>query len=160
MKPGMDWYVLIDADTYIYWPNMLDWLQILTPSKKSYLGAAVSLNGIPFTHGGTGIILSRAGMYELVAMGKGTANVWDNKTFDKCCRDLVLGMALKEHGVNLQDVWPLMSGETPFTMPFGPGTPEYWWGPALTMHHLTPAEMIEFARFEKRGKPPCLDNSH
>lgn len=155
IRPDKDWYIIVDADTYVHWPNMLHWLRGLDPSKKAYLGAEVSINGVRFAHGGTGIILSWEAMYELVIVGNGTANGWDDRTIDKCCGDLVLGMALKEHGLNLQEVWPFMSGETPFTMPFGPGTPEYWCGPVISLHHLAPAEMLEFDRFEKQRQ----DNS-
>jgi len=148
MKPDMDWYFVIDADTYVLWPNMLNWLSTLEPDKRSYFGSEVSIGGVRFAHGGSGIILSKAAMYELA--NNGTAGKWDKKTFDKCCGDLVLSMALGEHGTTLQDIWPSMSGETPFTMPFGPGTPEYWCKPALTMHHLTPGDMVELAKFESR----------
>jgi hypothetical protein len=55
----------------------------------------------------------------------------------------------KEFGIELQDAWPLVSGETPMSMPVGPGTPEYRCRPALTMHHLTPGDMRELAEFEQ-----------
>lgn len=152
MKPDMDWYFVIDADTYIIWPNMLKWLSTLDPTKKSYFGSEVSIGGVRFAHGGSGIILSRASVYELVVANNGTAEKWDSKTYEQCCGDLVLGEALKEYGIGLQDVWPLMSGETPFSMPFGPGTPEYWCRPALSMHHLTSVDMTELSKFEEERK--------
>lgn len=146
-KPDMDWYFLIDADTYVLWPNMLRWLGNFNPDKKMYLGSLVDIEGVKFAHGGSGIILSRAAMSELMK-DNGTAAEWDEKTANKCCGDLVLGMALQEHSIKLQDAWPLMSGESPSTMPFGPATPEYWCRSALTMHHLTSADMIQLASFE------------
>lgn len=152
MKPDMDWYFVIDADTYVLWPNMLRWLSTMDPMKKSYFGSEVQISGVRFAHGGSGIILSRAAMHELVVANHRTAEKWDSKTFEKCCGDLVLGEALKEYRIQLQDVWPLMSGETPFTMPFGPGTPEYWCRPALTMHHLTAVDMTGLAKFEDERK--------
>lgn len=132
------------------------WLDTLDPAKKSYFGSEVNLSGTRFAHGGTGIVLSKAAMYEIAVTHNGTAAAWDLKTRERCCGDLVLGLALKERRTELQDVWPLMSGETPATMPFGPGTPEYWCRPALTMHHLTPADMTELADFEEqRLKTVC-----
>ena len=146
----MDWYLVVDADTYVLWPNMLRWLGSLNPSKKSYFGSQVEIGDVKFAHGGSGIILSRAAMVELVVKNNGTAGKWDDKTSDKCCGDLVLAMALGEYGIKLQDTWPLMSGETPSTMPFGPATPEYWCRSALTMHHLSSVDMVELANFEAR----------
>lgn len=122
----------------------------MDPEKKSYFGSEVNVAGTRFAHGGSGIILSRAIMHEISVLHNGTAATWDRKTKDECCGDLVLGLALQERGIELQDVWPLMSGETPSSMPFGPATPEYWCRPAISMHHLSPANMKELSEFEER----------
>ena len=47
-KPGMDWYLFIDADTYVLWPNMLKWLAGMDPNKKFYSGSEVSISGTRF----------------------------------------------------------------------------------------------------------------
>lgn len=90
-------------------------------------------------------------MYDIVVTHHGIAERWDEMIRGKgvCCGDLVLGMVFKELGIELQDAWPLMSGETQKSMPVGPGTPEYGCMPALTMHHLTPEDMRELANFEQ-----------
>ncbi|KAG9229918.1 hypothetical protein BJ875DRAFT_409922 [Amylocarpus encephaloides] len=150
MKPDMDWYILIDADTYVVWSNMMLWLGILDPKKKWYFGSEVNIAGIHFAHGGSGIILSKEFMYEIVVTHKGAASRWDPRTQGKCCGDLVLAEMMLEYGTKLHDVWPMMSGERPSSMPFGPGTPNYWCKPALTMHHLSPTDMKEFTHFEER----------
>jgi hypothetical protein len=129
---------------------LVKWLGTLDPEKKSYFGSEVSISGTRFAHGGSGIILSKAIMYEIAVVYNGTAAAWDPKTKEMCCGDLVLSLALLEHGTELQDVWPWMSGETHLTMPFGPATPEYWCCPALSMHHLSPADMKELSSFEGR----------
>jgi hypothetical protein len=69
--------------------------------------------------------MSRAAVYDIVVTHRGTAARWDSNIRERCCGDLVLSLAFKEYGIELQDVWPLMSGETPSSMPFGPGTREY-----------------------------------
>ncbi len=129
---------------------MVRWLDTLDPKKKSYFGSEVSIGGTRFAHGGSGIILSGAIMYEIAVNHNGTAAAWDLETKERCCGDLVLSLALQEHGMELQDVWPLMSGETHLTLPFGPATPEYWCRPAMSMHHLSPADMKELSDFEGR----------
>ena len=48
MKPNMDWYLFIDADTYVLWPNMLNWLAGMDPNKKFYSGSEVSISGTRF----------------------------------------------------------------------------------------------------------------
>jgi hypothetical protein len=145
----MDWYMLIDADIYVVWPNMMLWLDKLNPKKKSYFGSEVNIDGVSFAHGGSGIILSGALMHEIAVTRKGVSSQWDSRMRQKCCGDLVLGEMLLESGTTMQDAWPTMSGERPSSIPFGPGSTEYWCKPALTMHHLSPTDMKQFGDFEE-----------
>ena len=151
MKPDMDWYILIDADSYIFWSNMLVWLQTMDPSKKSYFGSEVNIGGHRFAHGGSGIVMSGAAVKELVVRNRGIAETWDGMIRERemCCGDLVLGVAFKELGIGLKDAWPTMSGESSWSLPVGRGTPEYGCRPALTMHHLSSGDMRELSGFEK-----------
>jgi hypothetical protein len=150
LKPDMDWYIFIDADTYVFWSNLVMWLETMDPTKKSYIGAAAEINDQRFAHGGTGIILSKAAVYDLVVRHNGTAAHWDPHIHEHCCGDYVLAMALKDCGTKLRSVYPYMSGEALSSIPFGPGTTEYWCRPAVTMHHLTTAEMGELVDFERQ----------
>ncbi|KAH7324084.1 hypothetical protein BKA65DRAFT_79996 [Rhexocercosporidium sp. MPI-PUGE-AT-0058] len=150
LKPDMDWYIFIDADTYLVWSNLLVWLETLDPSTKSYYGSAVTWGGIRFAHGGSGYIVPNAMMHELAVKQNGTATHWDTKLQDHCCGDVALSAALQEHGGILEGRWPLISGEAPWTMPFGPGTTGYRCWPAMTMHHLTPSGMEEFLAYEEQ----------
>ncbi len=36
MKPNYNWYVFVDADTYVLWPNLVQWLGKLRPTTKHY----------------------------------------------------------------------------------------------------------------------------
>ena len=89
MKPDMDWYILIDADSYIFWSNMLVWLQTMDPSKKSYFGSEVNIGGHRFAHGGSGIVMSGAAVKELVVNNRGVAEKWDGMIRERemCCGD-------------------------------------------------------------------------
>ncbi|EPE35713.1 hypothetical protein GLAREA_05050 [Glarea lozoyensis ATCC 20868] len=149
LKPDLDWYLFLDADTYVVWPNMIHWLSTLDPNRKSYFGSEVSINDIAFAHGGSGIILSKALVYEIAVTRKGVAAQWDGRTKERCCGDLVLAEMMREFGTRLRDVWPLMSGERPESLPFGPGSGEYWCKPALTFHHVSVAGMKRFSDFEE-----------
>ncbi|XMA14362.1 hypothetical protein WAI453_007153 [Rhynchosporium graminicola] len=160
LMPNHDWYVFIDADTYLLWDNIVNWLSTMNPEKKTYMGSEVTSEGTRFAHGGTGIIISQATMHNLVVRDAGMAANWDPIIPNKCCGDLVLGMALKESGTLLQDAWPAMSGEAPWTLPFGPGTPYYWCRPALSLHHLSPEGMAEFTSFEDRRENKTITLTH
>ncbi|KAL2072690.1 hypothetical protein VTL71DRAFT_12033 [Oculimacula yallundae] len=160
LMPNYDWYVFIDADTYLLWDNIIAWLSTMDPKKKAYMGSEVVTDGTKFAHGGSGIIVSKATMHRFVVVDAGSAADWDPVIHSKCCGDLVLGMALAESGTLLQDAWPAMSGEAPWTLPIGPGTPEYWCRPALTLHHLSPEGMAEFTSFEERRQNKTIPLTH
>jgi hypothetical protein len=148
--PDKDWYMMVDADTYIVWPNLLRWLrQLPSPAEKLYLGSSAEAAGVKFAHGGSGILLSQAAMQELAVVHNGTAARWDRPMHDECCGDLVIGRVFKEMGIPLKSSWPTINGEKPITLPFGP---THWCQPLVTMHHAQPNEMNQIQHFEASRK--------
>ena len=123
LAPNKEWYILIDADTYLIWSNLLRWIPSLDSSKKVYFGSRVFLSGVAFAHGGSGILFSKSLMYDFAITYKGTAARWDSKIYTSCCGDFMLGQALKEYNNELVSIRPEMSGQKPFTMPF---VSDYW----------------------------------
>jgi hypothetical protein len=100
---------------------------------------------VKFAHGGSGILLSQATMYDLAVTNKGVASSWDNPMHEECCGDLVIGTVLKQRGILLKPSWPTVNGEKPTTLPFGP---THWCQPVVTMHHADPHEMNQLVNFE------------
>ncbi|KAI1800755.1 glycosyltransferase family 31 protein [Daldinia bambusicola] len=122
LRPNYDWYLFIDADTYVLWNNLAQWLRVLgDPSKKHYIGSIALLNGFAFAHGGSGYILSQATMRDLAMNHPGIANQYDMKATRSCCGDYVLSVALNETlGIGVKQSWPTINGEKPYTIPYGP----------------------------------------
>jgi len=149
LQPEKDWYVFIDADTYLVYPNLLLWLETLDPNERLYLGSEVITNeGIPFAHGGTGYVLSKALVRELVA--KKSAKNWEGKIEPWCCGDIVLAIAIQEDaGTRLTQSWPLTQGERAVEVPFGGASPEFWCRGVVSFHHLSPVEMGHLGEFER-----------
>jgi len=48
----IDWFVYMEADTSISWPNLLQWLQKMNPKDTIYTGAQVLIGDTEFAHGG------------------------------------------------------------------------------------------------------------
>ncbi|KAL2170669.1 hypothetical protein VTG60DRAFT_4511 [Thermothelomyces hinnuleus] len=118
MRPGYDWYFFVDADTYVVWPNLIQWLGKLDPRRKLYLGSAARIRQddetFTFGHGGSGYLLSKGAMEEFVGKHPGVANEYDVLAREECCGDYVFARALKEKtGLSLQQSWPTMNGEKP-----------------------------------------------
>jgi hypothetical protein len=145
--PDKEWYLMIDADTYVVWSNLLTWLSQLpnATSTQLYLGSPAVISGVSFAHGGSGILLSQSTMYDLAVTNNGTAASWDRPIHDHCCGDYVTALALKKSGILLKGSWPTINGEKPATLPFGP---THWCQPVVTMHHVQPNEMNHIANYE------------
>ncbi|KAI1374775.1 glycosyltransferase family 31 protein [Hypoxylon crocopeplum] len=123
LRPNYDWYLFIDADTYVLWHNLVQWLRkVKDPStKKHYIGNVNLLGGFRFGHGGSGYILSQATMWDLAMNHSGIANRYGMKAKQSCCGDYVLAFALNETlGLGVSWGWPTINGKKPHNIPYGP----------------------------------------
>jgi hypothetical protein len=153
MRPGRDWYVFAEADTYVFWTNMVYWLRTqsgLNPKEKIYLGSRSFIGGTSFGHGGSGYVLSGVLLRHLIEHHPGVVKQYNVRGAHECCGDLLLALALDEYeNVKVRQVWPMFNGEKPSTLPFGPG---HWCEPLLTMHHMNAEEISSVWQFEQTRK--------
>lgn len=96
MRPDYDWYFFVDADTYIVYPTLIEWLKHLDPKKKHYIGSVAYLGDLPFGHGGSGYLVSKATMHAMFHEKEGIANKYDDATQRTCCGDAMWAQALKD----------------------------------------------------------------
>ncbi|KAI0402510.1 glycosyltransferase family 31 protein [Xylaria palmicola] len=153
MRPGRDWYIFAEADTYIFWANMMHWLKKksgLNPREKIYLGSRSFVSNRPFAHGGSGYILSGAVLKHLVEKHTGLTSQYTETATHECCGDLLVALALDEHeGITIRQTWPMINGEKPSTLPY---SQNHWCEPILTMHHMNPEEISTVWQFEQTRK--------
>ncbi|KAF9887925.1 hypothetical protein FE257_009447 [Aspergillus nanangensis] len=156
-RPGREWYVFIEADTYLVLRNLALWLKRMDPAEAIYLGSAASYKSEAFAHGGSGIILSRAAMARVLDDDPGLTERYDQLLQHEVYGDYVFMKALKEKGVALQNSWPMLQGEKQNSLPFGPGPGSgrrHWCQPLVTMHGVTPGDVSGMWNFEQqRGRP-------
>jgi hypothetical protein len=154
MRPDASWYLFIDADTYVVWPSLLRWLERLDPKKSLYMGSLALMNDIGFAHGGSGYVLSAKAMEKFIGDDPGVANRFDERAKHECCGDVNLAHAIYDKDIaKLYQVWPMINGEKPRTLPFGPS---HWCQPIITMHHVTSAEVNELWWYEQRRPDPSV----
>ncbi|RDA87906.1 hypothetical protein CP532_1723 [Ophiocordyceps camponoti-leonardi (nom. inval.)] len=145
-RPGYDWYFFVDADTYVAWPTLMPWLDQLNADKKHHLGSVAYVNNFPFGHGGSGYLVSQAAMRHMFRGRSGVANRWDEYITRQCCGDYAFSYALSnETGVGVEQSWPTINGEKPYTLPYGTRA---WCQPIVTMHHVDPEEVAEIWSLE------------
>ncbi|KAI0896669.1 glycosyltransferase family 31 protein [Annulohypoxylon nitens] len=150
MRPGRDWYIFAEADTYVFWSNVMHWLKKesgLNHREKLYLGSRSFIGGTPFAHGGSGYIISGTLLKHLIEYHPGVVKQYNIKGAHECCGDLMLAQALEEYeNVKIRQIWPMINGEKPSTLPYGPG---HWCEPIMTMHHMNAEEISSVWQYEQ-----------
>ncbi|OKP11071.1 hypothetical protein PENSUB_3507 [Penicillium subrubescens] len=151
-RPDMQWYVFLEADTYTIWPNLLAWLDQFDSSEKLYLGNQMQIGEVIFAHGGSGFVLSHAALHAVADYHAGQVDRWNYLTETQWAGDCVLGMALGQVGVDLTWSWPHVTSQSVWEQDalgeaFGK---TQWCYPALTFHHMTPADIELFYEFDRR----------
>lgn len=96
LRPGRDWYVVIDADTYLFWTTLVAFLERLDPTQKLLLGSIAHYKDFPFAHGGSGYVMSRGAMDDFVGKHPGIGNAYDERVTEECCGDWMFSKAMSE----------------------------------------------------------------
>ncbi|EFZ01365.2 glycosyltransferase family 31 protein [Metarhizium robertsii ARSEF 23] len=150
MRPGYDWYLFVDADTYVVFPTLMEWLKQMDPNKPHYIGSVAYLANFPFGHGGSGYLVSRGTMHSMFHGKTGVANKYDEPVQHTCCGDFMWSKALKdETGIPVVNAWPVINGEKPHTIPYAE---DEWCQPIVTMHHVVAEDISDLYAFEKERK--------
>lgn len=146
-KNDANWYVFIDADTYLVWLNLLQWLAKLDPTKSYYMGSPAWINDMPFAHGGSGYVLSNAALKAAVELIDSNKAHYYGLATDECCGDYIVGRLFKEElDHEVQGAWPNIQGETLGSLDY---SAENWCHPVISYHHVSPQDIVDMWRFEQ-----------
>jgi hypothetical protein len=165
MHPDIAWYVFMETDTYLVWPNLVAWLSRLDSRAPYYLGTETQIRDVIFAHGGSGFILSNPAMRMVSNFRASRVAELDRYVSKHWAGDCVLGKVLADAGINLTYSWPLVQnarlGEVDamthdfYRMP--------WCYPIMNLHHLGMAEIRELFRFTQnwflKVSIPAITNS-
>ncbi len=66
-KPDAKWYFFMEADTYMNWNNLLEFLGNFDDSKPYYIGKHLFINEVEFAYGGAGFALSNPAMQRVAS---------------------------------------------------------------------------------------------
>lgn len=95
MRPNYNWYLFVEADTYVVFPTLINWLKHLDPNKPHYIGSVAFLNDFPYGHGGSGYLVSKESMRAMFQGKAGVANKYDEPVQHVCCGDYIWSKAMK-----------------------------------------------------------------
>ena len=151
LQPDQDWYIFIEADTYLSVPNLVRWLATQEPKQQLYLGSPIRMWEHPtilhFAYGGAGFVLSGAAMREFAVTHPGIANRFDHRVSKLWFGDFLVADALDEElHLQVTDAIPMLNPDAPPMIPFGEWT---WCRPAITLHHMDSKQFDDIYKFEK-----------
>lgn len=148
MYPEKKWFMFIESDTYVSMSNLLPWISRLDSSKPIWAGAQVLIGDVELAHGGSGILLSNPALQAIYDMAQrhGFTSSWESQISKNCCGDKVLADLFKEAGIRLTRSFPLIQGETPFSLDW---SKLHWCKAAVTWHRMTPAIIDTLWNFER-----------
>ncbi|KIW63107.1 hypothetical protein PV04_09983 [Phialophora macrospora] len=145
--PDAEWFITIDADTYLSWANLLLLLDRMDPDEPLYAGCVYWHGPTQFAQGGTGYLLSRKAVqkFEAIRSPEKIAD-WEKETSTICCGDVMLGVAMGHAGVSVSGAWPMFQVDPPSGYNWGDRT---WCTPAITWHHAHSYEVEALWQFEQ-----------
>lgn len=151
-KPDANWYVFVEADTYVIWPNLMAWLDRFDAAKPWYLGFQMGIGNITFAYGGAGIVISNSAARMLSEYRASRLQEMDDFTISQWAGDCVLGKVLRDAGVQLTWAWPMLQGgHLEDTDPFEEGYGRHpWCMPVVTYHHMAPNDIEAMWTFEQQ----------
>lgn len=148
MRPSMKWYVFVEADTYVVWSNLVEWLNTqMDAAEDIYVGGIAFLNNLPFAHGGTGYAISGVLLERLVEHVKQIpATELNEMAMHTCCGDALLADVIDKLNVSVLRASPMFNSEKPNTLPF---SPRDWCQPLFTLHHMNSEEISGVWQYEQ-----------
>lgn len=150
VRPEAKWYAFMEADTYIMWPSLLDWLSHIDSSKPHYLGSEAQGGDLVFGHGGSGFIISNHAMQMAASQRTSHVKFYNEFAPTQFAGDCVLGKIMEDAGIPLTWSWPHLQGERPVDIDYDAihYDKRLWCHQAVSYHHLLPEDIMDFSRFE------------
>ncbi|KAI1774449.1 hypothetical protein F4818DRAFT_419961 [Hypoxylon cercidicola] len=151
-RPDAKWYVFIEADTYMIWQNMLEYLSKFDDKQPYYIGKHMYIGEVLFAHGGSGFALSNPAMRKVASYWRAHLEEFDHYTRDEWAGDMVLGKALKDVGIGLFPAFPHLQGDSMSTLDWNVSKLDRqpWCFAPITFHHASKAEFDLMWQFEQK----------
>ncbi|CAO1630554.1 unnamed protein product [Jaminaea pallidilutea] len=157
--PDAKWHVAIEDDTWLLWNNLIKWLKTKPHDEQKFYGNQMWLvNGsVPFNHGGSGYVISRALMKATFGSDPDFEHKFDNHIRYSCCGDAELARAftLSKPAVTLVKPSWEESGRSfrADSLDKTDINSNDWCQPIFTLHHVSPAEYVQLERFKRDVDP-------
>ncbi|KAK8211414.1 hypothetical protein M8818_003381 [Zalaria obscura] len=140
------WFMFLDADTFVSWPNLLRWIERLNSEDYVYAGMPVFDGERVWADGGSGFLLSRPAARKVADAYPGHLSEWETRTNEISSGDRLLGEVLAEVGVPLLYSSPHVQDRSLASMEW---TAMQWCRPAVTLHDVSTEDQDRMWQFEQ-----------
>lgn len=150
-RPDAKWFVFVEADTYLMWPNLVAYLAKLDASMELYIGKHMFIGDVLFAHGGSGFVLSAAAMRKVTERWKENVAEYDKYTTENWAGDMVLGKVLRDVDVQLFWAFPQFQGDPVSALDHNVLKVERrpWCYAPITYYHMRDADVRQLWEFEQ-----------
>ena len=145
--PKVKWYIFLEADSYMAWPNVLELLAQYDSDHPWYLGAVHFYGDVAYAQGGMGYFVSNGAMRLLdkIYDHKHIAH-WERETAENPFGDAQIAATLRDAGCNLTGA-PGLYGDPPTWFEFHA---DWWCEPAVSWHHMHASDVEALSQVETR----------
>lgn len=156
--PDARWYIFIEADTFLLWSMLLQYLSLLDHTQPFYAGCGTCLGKNLFGHGGSGFVVSRPAMHLAVQHYSAHKAAIEDFTNKNWAGDYVLGKVFDNAGVSFTDAWPHFQGDYPGLVAYAGPDGRYapaastreWCMPTISYHHMSGSMVSGLWDFEQQ----------
>lgn len=155
-RPDMKWYVFMEADSFILWSTLQQYLATLDPTKPIYAGKQMLIANDMFAHGGSAFIVSQPALRIVVDYYSAHKAEIEKFTDGHWAGDCVLGKTFTDAGVPFTNAWPAFQVDYPGLVQYTradarPNNEKLrlWCGTPVSYHHMSAAMVEEMWEFEQ-----------
>jgi hypothetical protein len=150
-RPDAKWFVFIEPDTYIMWPNLLKYLAKFDPSEPHYIGKHMYIGDVLFAHGGSGFALSNTAVRRVTEHWSAHVDEYAQYTNKEWAGDVVLGRTLRDVDIHLFWAFPHFQGDAVSALDHNITKVDKkpWCFAPVTYHHMRQEEVRMLWKFEQ-----------
>jgi hypothetical protein len=153
-RPNAKWFVFIEADTYLVWENLLEYMTKFDATQELYLGKHMYIEDVLFAHGGSGFVLSVAAIRKVTEHWRLNVAEYDKYTTENWAGDMILGKVLRDVDIQLFWAFPHFQGDPVSSLDHNVSKVDRrpWCYAPITYHHMREADIRKLWTFEQAHK--------
>jgi hypothetical protein len=153
-RPNAKWFLFMEADTYLVWQNLLEYLTKFDAEQALYIGKHMFIGDVLFAHGGSGFVLSAAAMRKVTERRNSHLAEYNEYTTQSWAGDMVLGKALRDVDVELFWAFPHFQGDPTSSLNHNitKNNKRPWCHPPITYHHMREVDIRKLWAFEQERR--------